>query len=129
MTGRRADPAGGGPPGQPAFRQDLPRPAGDAREVAVKRRIVAPKGELLTGATPTFGRYDFRFLLDTVRQLVRRGDEFERDEIVRAVAAHLGYGQVTAGDPRADGPRLPVGGPGGDAGDPRRPDRGLLSVF
>jgi hypothetical protein len=64
-------------------------------KVAVKRRIVAAKGELLTGATPTFGRYDFRFLLDTVRQLVRRGDEFERDEIVRAVAAHLGYGQVT----------------------------------
>ncbi len=64
-------------------------------KVAVQRRIVAAKGELLTGATPTFGRYDFRFLLDTVRQLVRRGDEFERDEIVRAVAAHLGYGQVT----------------------------------
>jgi type I restriction enzyme S subunit len=63
-------------------------------EVAVARRIVARKGELLTGATPTFGRYDYVFLMETVRQLARDA-EFEKDEIVRAVAAWLGYGQVT----------------------------------
>ncbi|MFL6258531.1 MAG: hypothetical protein ACJ76Y_02360 [Thermoanaerobaculia bacterium] len=63
-------------------------------EVAAARRIVAHQGDLLTGATPTFGRYDYVFLMETVRQLAR-GAELEKDEIVRAVAAHLGYGQVT----------------------------------
>ena len=64
-------------------------------EVALQRRIVARKGDLLTGATPTFGRYDYRFLLATVAGLAARGAEHEKDEIVRAVAAYLGYGQVT----------------------------------
>ncbi|HEY2295912.1 MAG TPA: restriction endonuclease subunit S [Thermoanaerobaculia bacterium] len=64
-------------------------------EVAVARRIVARQGDLLTGATPTFGRYDYVFLMETVRQLAGRGAEFDKDEIVRAVAAWLGYGQVT----------------------------------
>jgi type I restriction enzyme, S subunit len=64
-------------------------------EVAVQRRIVARKGDLLTGATPTFGRYDYVFLMETVRKLVERGAEVEKDEAVRAVAAWLGYGQVT----------------------------------
>jgi type I restriction enzyme S subunit len=64
-------------------------------EVALQRRIVARKGDLLTGATPTFGRYDYRFLLATVAGLAARGTEHEKDEIVRAVAAYLGYGQVT----------------------------------
>ncbi|HET9209667.1 MAG TPA: hypothetical protein VFR03_04680 [Thermoanaerobaculia bacterium] len=64
-------------------------------EVAVARRIVAVKEDLLTGATPTFGRYDYVFLLETVRKLVERGAEVEKDETVRAVAAWLGYGQVT----------------------------------
>jgi type I restriction enzyme S subunit len=64
-------------------------------EVAVARRIVARQGDLLTGATPTFGRYDYVFLMETVRQLASRGGEFDKDEIVRAVAAWLGYGQVT----------------------------------
>ena len=64
-------------------------------EVAVARRIVARQGDLLTGATPTFGRYDYVFLMETVRQLTSRGGEFDKDEIVRAVAAWLGYGQVT----------------------------------
>jgi type I restriction enzyme S subunit len=64
-------------------------------EVALARRIVARKGELLTGATPTFGRYDYGFLMATVERLTVRGAEFEKDEIVRAVATYLGYGQVT----------------------------------
>ncbi len=64
-------------------------------EVALQRRIVARKGDLLTGATPTFGRYDYRFLLATVAGLAARGAEHEKDEIVRAVATYLGYGQVT----------------------------------
>jgi hypothetical protein len=65
-------------------------------EVALQRRIVARKGDLLTGATPTFGRYDYRFLLATIAGLAERGIEHEKEEIVRAVATWLGYGQVTS---------------------------------
>ncbi|HEV2855141.1 MAG TPA: restriction endonuclease subunit S [Thermoanaerobaculia bacterium] len=65
-------------------------------KAAVERRIVVPKGDLLTGATPTFGRYDFVFLMRTVAALAAKGIEHEKDELIAAVAGHLGYGQVTA---------------------------------
>ncbi len=65
-------------------------------EAALARRILARKGDLLTGATPTFGRYDFVFLMRTVLALAEKGVEQEKDEIIAAVAAYLGYGQVTA---------------------------------
>jgi type I restriction enzyme S subunit len=78
-------------------------------EVALARRIItvniavnstgkrdARQGELLSGATPQFGRYDYGFLMATVERLVVRGIEAEKDEIVRALAAYLGYGQVTS---------------------------------
>lgn len=64
-------------------------------EAALARRILARKGDLLTGATPTFGRYDFVFLMRTVLVLAEKGVEHEKDEIIEAVAAYLGYGQVT----------------------------------
>jgi type I restriction enzyme, S subunit len=64
-------------------------------EAAIGRRIVAVRGDLLTGATPTFGRYDYDFLIATARRLTPWGVEREREEIVRALAAWLGYGQVT----------------------------------
>ena len=64
-------------------------------EVAVARRIVARAGELLRGATPQFGRYDYKFLMATVETLAAPGVELEKEELVRALAAYLGYGQVT----------------------------------
>jgi type I restriction enzyme S subunit len=65
-------------------------------EVAVARRIVARSGEALRGATPQFGRYDYKFLMATIETLAAPGIELEKDELVRALAAYLGYGQVTA---------------------------------
>lgn len=64
-------------------------------KVAVARRIVAEEGDLLTGATPTFGRYDFRFLIRMTKSLMEPGVEYDRAELVRAVAATLGYSQMT----------------------------------
>jgi type I restriction enzyme S subunit len=69
-------------------------------EVALARRIIARdiarEGELLTGATPQFGRYDFGFLMATIERLAPPGSEVDKGEIVRALAAYLGYGQVTS---------------------------------
>lgn len=64
-------------------------------EVALARRIVALQGELLSGATPQFGRYDYKFLMAALEALTAPGVDYEKDEVVRALAAHLGYGQVT----------------------------------
>lgn len=65
-------------------------------EAALARRILARKGDLVTGATPTFGRYDFAFLLRTVLALFPKGSRCASAEMIDAVARHLGYGQVTA---------------------------------
>jgi len=64
-------------------------------EIAVERRIVAREGDLLAGATPTFGRYEYRFLVDAARTLLKRDGEREQGDLVRDLAAHLGYSQVT----------------------------------
>lgn len=64
-------------------------------ETAIARRIVARRGDLLEGATPTFARYDDEFLFQVLRLLLRLGTEYEIGSAVRSVASHLGYGQVT----------------------------------
>lgn len=64
-------------------------------KVAIARRIIAPEGDLLTGATPTFGRYDFNFLIRMTKSLMQPGVEYDRAELVRALAASLGYSQIT----------------------------------
>jgi type I restriction enzyme S subunit len=64
-------------------------------DTALARRIVVREGDLLAGSTPTFGRYDYGFLVRTAQALLQRGGEREQSDLVRAVAAHLGYSQVT----------------------------------
>lgn len=65
-------------------------------ELALERRIVAREGDLYMGATPKLGRYDDEFLLDTLRAVLKEGDELDRRTLTRSVAAYLGYSQVTA---------------------------------
>lgn len=65
-------------------------------KIAAARRIVAQEGDLLSGATPTFGRYDYDFLIRMTKSLLEPGIEYDRAEVVRAVAAALGYSQMTA---------------------------------
>jgi type I restriction enzyme S subunit len=84
-----------------AARLGRPKPGKSVRarlekhlEIALVRRIVAREGDLLAGATPTFGRYDYQFLVQTVQALLR-GGERDQGDLIRAVAGHLGYSQVT----------------------------------
>lgn len=65
-------------------------------ETAISRRILARRGQLLEGATPTFARYDDEFLLQVIRSVLKPGVEQDPASVVRSVASHLGYGQVTA---------------------------------
>jgi hypothetical protein len=51
---------------------------------------------MLEGATPTFARYDDDFLFHVLRSsILRAGIEQETAAVIRSVASHLGYGQVT----------------------------------
>jgi type I restriction enzyme S subunit len=63
---------------------------------ALERRIVAREGAFLVGATPKFARYDDPFLLAVMVGLLAGDREGDRRTLSRAVAAHLGYSQVTA---------------------------------
>lgn len=63
--------------------------------LALARRIVAREGDLLVGATPNFGRYEQEFLLHALWSVMRKGVEYERLAVCRALAARLGYSQVT----------------------------------
>lgn len=65
-------------------------------DTAIARRVLARRGELLEGATPTFARYDDEFLLQVIRSVLKPGVEHDPAVVVRSVASHLGYGQVTA---------------------------------
>jgi hypothetical protein len=64
--------------------------------LAIQRRIVARAGDLWVGATPNFGRYEQDFLLRALRAVMRKGVEVDRLTVCRAIAARLGYSQVTA---------------------------------
>ncbi|HEX3525872.1 MAG TPA: restriction endonuclease subunit S [Thermoanaerobaculia bacterium] len=64
-------------------------------ETAVERRIVAAAGGTFTGATPKFGRYDDDDLLAVIDTLLAGGLASDRRTLSRAVAAHLGYSQLT----------------------------------
>jgi type I restriction enzyme S subunit len=67
----------------------------DHLKLAVLRRIVAVTGELVSGATPNFARYEQEFLLQALCHVMRKGVEYERAAVCRAIAARLGYSQVT----------------------------------
>lgn len=64
-------------------------------DVAFARKIVEAQDDLLCGASPTFARYDWNFLVRTVRILLKDGRERATGELINAVASYLGYAQVT----------------------------------
>jgi type I restriction enzyme S subunit len=64
-------------------------------KTAVARRIVALVDGGYISATPKFGRYDYDFLMTTLRVLMRKNTKFEPEVVVRLVAAYLGFSTVT----------------------------------
>jgi hypothetical protein len=81
----------GNPPGRPE-RADLEA----LLETALERRIIGRAGGFVMGATPKFARYDDGFLLAVIGVLLAGGVVSDRRTLSRAVAAHLGYSQMTA---------------------------------
>lgn len=64
-------------------------------DVACARQIVGLEQGRFSGATPTFGRYEYDFLAHTLRAVMDPNILYPREDVVRRVAAHLGYSQVT----------------------------------
>lgn len=64
-------------------------------EAALERRIIERRGDLLTGATPTIGRYDYDFLMRTVYRMLAPGETRDAAELIEAMSIYLGYSQVT----------------------------------
>jgi hypothetical protein len=62
----------------------------------VERHVLAHTGGFLVGATPKFARYDDGVLLQVIAAVLGGGLESDRRTLTRAVAAYLGYSQVTA---------------------------------
>lgn len=64
---------------------------------ALRRRIVEADGpDLVRGATATFDDFETDELVSAIGSVVRRGCNYEREEVIRAVATHLGFQKVTA---------------------------------
>ena len=82
--------------GHRRFTRSIQERLQDSLALAISRRIVAREDGLLVGATPNFGRYEQDFLLHTLWSVLRKGVEYERLVVCRALAARLGYSQVTA---------------------------------
>lgn len=62
---------------------------------AIRRRIIERDGEFVTQGTSMFGNYDDEFLLKTLRSVMCVSRNYDRDEVIDAVARHLGFGHTT----------------------------------
>ena len=63
---------------------------------AIRRKIVGADGpDVVFAETPTMAEYTTDELIGFVRSVTRKGVAYEREELTRAVAAHLGFARVT----------------------------------
>ena len=72
--------------GQPA----IPALRGHLR-AAIRRRIIGAGGDNVWFETTSMDFYDGTDLIDTLHSVMRKSTVYERDEVIRAVANHLGF--------------------------------------
>lgn len=59
---------------------------------ALRRHIIAADGpEWVVAETTSMSDYDLDELVDVLRSVMRKGQAMQREEVIRAVAAHLGF--------------------------------------
>jgi hypothetical protein len=64
---------------------------------AIRRQAVARDGDTLYCPTSIFKRYERDFLLCRLRAVMRPGREYDRAEVARNLARHLGYRTISKG--------------------------------
>lgn len=62
---------------------------------AIRRGILEADGESVRALTITMNDYTREFLRDTLFSVMRKGTTYEREDVIYAVAHHLGFSRVT----------------------------------
>jgi hypothetical protein len=62
---------------------------------AVRRKIIETEGNRVRGCTVTMENYYLEELRDTLSSVMRLGQDYEREDVIYAVARHLGFSLVT----------------------------------
>jgi len=60
-------------------------------KTAIRRNILERDGSILKASTPRFNDYEDDFLRNTLKSVMRKGYEYDRDEVTKAIAAYLGF--------------------------------------
>lgn len=58
---------------------------------AIRRRIIGAEGPTVWLETPTMDSYSRDELIETIRSVTRPGTSYDREDVIRAVANHLGF--------------------------------------
>jgi hypothetical protein len=62
---------------------------------AIRRGILEREGDLVRALTATMDDYTLEALRDTLTSVMRKGTTYDREEVIRAVAHHLGFARIT----------------------------------
>lgn len=62
---------------------------------AIRRRIIEADGDWVRALTPTMNDYQLDDLRQTLKSVLRKGTNYEREEVIQAVAHYLGFRRVT----------------------------------
>ena len=62
---------------------------------AIRRKIIRTNGKEVWLATPTMNDYDRTDLVGFLGSVMRWGKEYDREEVIRALANHLGFRRLT----------------------------------
>ena len=64
-------------------------------KAAVGRRIIERDGFFLRCKTPSIRDYERPILIDALTSVMRKNQPYEREDVIQALAVHLGYSAVT----------------------------------
>ncbi|MCA9028879.1 MAG: hypothetical protein KDA86_26990 [Planctomycetaceae bacterium] len=62
---------------------------------AIRRRVIEADGDSVRTLTATMNDYTREELRDTLISVMRKGTTYEREDVIYAVAHHLGFSRVT----------------------------------
>ncbi len=63
---------------------------------AIRRKIIGAEGQAVFAETTWMDEYTRDELVDTIRSVMRQGCNYDREDVIAAVAAHLGFARITA---------------------------------
>jgi hypothetical protein len=62
---------------------------------AIRRGILEPDGDFVRALTVTMDDYTLEALRDTLTSIMRKGTTYDREDILRAAAQHVGFTRIT----------------------------------